>query len=398
MTRSPWIAWFVLSALALLIWIGTANQVSFQAQADEGVYLYYASRVSERGPAVFPPLLKEYVENSAVRQYFPTPLRVFTLAADAAAFRAVGGFLSLQLVSMISFLMVLALVFVGVRSWFGTGTAFFTGLLLAVSPIWLAMSRRALSDAWSGFWMTAAVMGVIALLVRRNRSVWKWAGLGGLFAAAILSRESAIVLLPMAWTCLLFFQERDEKAVYGMAVATAAALALVAVVWFLLFRDPGAVYRALAITAQSVKTNTYAQQYGGGPWFRPILDAMLLSPGTVLLFIAGLGFYQANPAETISRRVADLWVILWLSALIFFCAGTRNIRYLLFLEVPYRLGAVLFLRQWKVRWPVWGKWAAGFCFGALILLDLLVFYRFFVLNGLYDPETAFLIRQYGLLP
>ena len=399
MSRSPWLLALVVAAVAALIGISEIDKVSLQPKADEGFYHYYTVAIAHKGPSVFPALLKEYLDNAPVRQHFPTPMRVAALTVDAIVFRCVGSaFCALQLISLGSFLAVVVLVFFCVRFWFGNNIAFFTGLLLAVSPLWQAMARRALSDSWVGFWMTAALWALIALLVRKNRSLLHWAGLGLLFAIAILSRESAVLLLPLGWACLIFSPERDRKIFSGMAVATAVALAVTFGIWRILFHDLTAVVHALNLTVQSVATNSYAQQYGQGPWFRPLLDALLLSPGPVLLALTGFGFYFHDTAGTDAGRVIRLWVIVWIGTLVLSCFGTRNIRYLLFLEIPYRLGAVLFLSGLRTRWRRWGAWAAGVCFAVLVLGDLWLFYRFFVVNGLYDPVTTFLIYQYRMLP
>lgn len=385
-------------ALAGLLVVSTWDQVRFAAGADEGVYLHYASAVAERGPAEFRQLAGGYLARPQLAQY-PPPFRLTTIGAQAAAVRLLGeSFRSLQAVSLAAFLLLLVLLFFGFRNMFGESTAFWTTLLLSVSPLHLGLARRALSDSLVGALCVLCLWAFIRLLTSEKKSPVRSLGLAFLYAATFLAREGAVILVPISLALAGFHCVRKRKkpdflmwaAVSVIPLALAVAAAALACGGLETLRE------VFAANFNSVRTNAYAQKYGSGPWYRYFLDFLLISPASTLLYLVWLVFLAGG------RELDEkgwLWVLVPLLFLPLAAPITKNVRYALLLESPIRLGAVLLLQDLlgpsKQQGRSWG-WMAAVIF-LLVWADLDAFFRIFVAGGLYDPMTAFLLSARGFL-
>jgi len=158
-------------------------------------------------------------------------------------------------------------------------------------------------------------------------------------------------------------------------------------------------WEALQITAASADSNAYALTYGGGPWFRYVVDLVLLSPGTVLLYLVWLGMLLER-RERDDRQWA--WALVPILMVALLALMTKNVRYALCLELPIRLGAVLALQRLISLRPSLQGWRcdAVLALGVAVLMwaDVGTFLRLFVVGGIYDPVSAFLLQGQGILP
>jgi len=384
--------------LAAAVW-GFSGPVRFQSQKDEGVYLYYAVRVSREGPAVFPGLFAEYHRDEAVLKYYPSPLRLTTIGMDAAAVRMGGeNFQSLQWLSLASFLALLA-----VLGWalVRVGEAEIAGwvvLLVAASPLLLGMARRALSDSLVSALMAGGLLLLTDTLLRGGN--WKrWTAVALLYALAFLSKESGLLLIPISLALLAWWRfARGRSIGLGPVLAVSvlpllgAALAVSAAAGGL-----GTAWETFRVTLGSAQTNAYALKYGSGPWLRYILDFLLLSPGPALLYLGWLGLLLGSGE---GKEAEWMWAGVPVLFLVLSATSTKNVRYAMMLEIPVRLGAVFLLQRWsaRIRRP-WAR-AAVIVLPVTLLaaLDLASFHDLFVRQEIYDPMTVVLMTARGLLP
>lgn len=383
---------------AAAVW-GTLGSVRFQSQADEGVYLHYAVRVSREGPAALPGLFSEYHRGEAVRKYYPSPLRLTTIGLGAAAVRMGGeNFRSLQWLSLASFLALLAALGLALFRIGEEESAGWVVLLVAASPLLLGMARRALSDSLVSALMAGGLLLLIDTLLRGgNRK--SWAAVALMYLLAFLSKESGLLLIPISLALLAwwrFARGRPAGLWPVLAVSVLPFLGAVLVV-SVAAGGPSAAWETFRTTVGSAQTNAYALKYGSGPWFRTLLDFLLLSPGPVLLCLGWLGFLLGSGE---GKEVEWMWAWVPVLFLALCAAATKNVRYAMILEVPVRLGAVFLLQRLSVRsGRPWAR-AAAIALPVILLaaLDLVSFHDLFVRQGIYDPMTATLLAARGLLP
>jgi len=393
-------AWAVLGlALALAAGIVLATPVTtWRPQADEGYYLLYARRVAEEGPRAFPDLFREYLEDPAARQLFPSPIRVTAIVLGALAIRLDGPALpSLAHLSLAAFLALLVLVFLATRHTFGERAACGTTLLLSVSPLHLAMARRALSDSLNAT-LVLACLGLCLHALGEDRPR-RWWMVSAAYATAFLARELNLVLIPISLALLMLAWQRRRPAPFPTLGACHVSVLPVVAAGLVAALAAGGVtpaWRAFAGTLLQPTANAYALAYGAGPWFRYCVDALLLSPWPPLLYLAWLGYLAAT-------RPVDEHVWAWALVPLLFVACAvpfpKFVRWALPLDAPLRLGAVLFLERMLAGGadrPGHARLATAVV--ALMAVDLAGFHRLFVVGDIYDPTTALLAAWRDLVP
>lgn len=401
MTSRGWLLLVLILGFVMTIVSPTLSAVAFRARADEGYYLAYAARLSEQGFGAFPALFRDYMQDPIASSGYPSPHRLLTLSIDALAVRWWGpNFFSLQRVSVIAFLFLLAFLFVGLVHTVSGSVACWTALLLAASPLHLGMARRALADSLTAAAMVGSLWIFIETLLTPRPSWRQWVGVAGAFFLTFLTKESTLVLTPIA-LCLLLWQwfvERRPPTVraIGACSIVPVGLALLAMSWGV--GSIGAIGQWLEKVDAATRNNQYALAFTQGPWFRFLIDYLLLSPWTTLLYLLWIGYL-------IGSRVTDArmwaWALVPLLFLAWLAPFWKNVRNVLVLEFPMRLGAVLFLRSILNRW--WGEsWRAtvglGAIIGILMWLDLAAFRAFFLEAGIYDPVSAPLLAARRLIP
>ncbi len=365
-------------------------------RADEGYYIGYATRIAQGGVGELPVLAREYIEEPRHHR-FPNPLRAayLSLVGGWTALRGPGP-QPLREIAWASHALTIALGFAFARRAFGPTLAAATGVLLACSPLLLGLSRRALSDNTA----TAAAIAVFFasyLWAKSPDALRRGAALAAAVAAALLVKESsALLLLPCAaYAALVAPPGERMRRVFGFGLVAGGGVVLAFGVWILAMGGVEPFLRIVQIILDSPATNPYAQQFGGGPIYRYLVDFLLLSPATTtvaLLFAVPL----------VQRRFAgdrDAWLLLGVTVIGLVLAHdlfTKNVRYVAGLELPIRAFAAWALVHGSATLaperPLRGL-AVGLL--ALCALDLWSFYGIFVVDGLYDPVTAELARVWG---
>jgi len=393
-TRAADLAALALVALVLVGVARTLPLVRYENDPDEAHYLVYARHLALRGVPGVRDLFQDYASQPE-RWRFPNPLRLGYLAPAALWLRVAGAsFEALSQLSLACHALLLATSYLLLRALLRDGRALAATALLACSPLWLALARRALVDSTATLSAALAVAACVASLgAPRSRRR------AGLFAAAfvfaILVKETnALLGLPFG---LALLAQRLRHGVWPVAAAQAwlAAPILAFTLWWFAAGDLATLLRIALVILRSPASNPYALQYGGGGWSRYLIDFLLLAPATTLLGLAGLAVLVWSARE---RRVepalaflALLLVALWLAYQPF----TRNVRYVALLELPLRVLAVSAL--WQLPLPR----ARAVALGVLLLLcwsDWQSFETLFVRGGIYDPVSAELLGARGLVP
>jgi hypothetical protein len=389
-------AGWVGCVLALAIAAGLVlryPETAWRVSADEGTYFGYASRIARDGLTALPSLTREQLEDPVSRATAPSPLRLAVVLPDALAVRLLGDdYPSLQRVSLLALLALLVVAFAGFRRAAGTQVATAVALLLAVSPLQLGMARRALGDSLNTTLWTVSIF----LCVEALADDWRrgWLAVAAAFTATLLAKEFNLVLLPIALVLLAADAAMRRRAPSPLAVAcsTALPLALATIAIVLAAGGPATALESLVATVRQVSANEYAIRFGGGPWYRYVVDFLVLSPWTVLLYLVWLGML----AETrhVDRRLLA-WALLPILYLAALSLTARFVRWAMPLDVPIRLGAVL-----AIGGLLRGRLAAArlVAVGLLMIVDIRSFLTFFVTADIYDPTSDLLLRWRHLLP
>jgi hypothetical protein len=386
---------FTLLAVATIV-VHTGRSVRFVSDPDEWHYLAHAGQIATQGPRAIRQVYEE-----CLRQRFPAALRLTVIFADGIAV-ALGGatFRSLQFVSLAAFLTLLACTFFFCHRVFGEHTAWWATLLLAASPLHLAMARRALGDSLVATLLLIALGLLFLTMLAPTAARGRWLWVSAIYVLAFLAKEGAVVLIPISFFFIFLHSLRDSRPLAAFPLLAVSVVPLgvaILLLWWLAAGGLLAAWRVLHMSWQNLDSGQYARWYMSGPWFSYIIDYLTLSPWPTLLYLVWLGY-------VVGARVRDQQILSWAFVPILFLAFgapvAKNVRYVLALEAPMRLGAVLLLQR------IFGddgsrKWATvamAAVVAVLIAADLTTFFQFFVHGGIYDPVSVWLLKQRHIVP
>jgi 4-amino-4-deoxy-L-arabinose transferase-like glycosyltransferase len=394
----------VWGAALLVVWIGalvgsTLSSVRYVPLADEGYYRSYAARMAERGPGAFPETFEAY--RAEPRHWrFPNPLRVgyIGIAAGWTALRG-DSFRALSEISLVSHCLLVAVCFGFLRRLTNGPIALASSALVAFSPLLLGLSRRALLDAPATL-LSLATLWAFWECLRNPAPRAPRAAFMLCFGLGMLVKETTLLLLvPFGLLLAVAPRRQREAALPALLPALLAPPVICACIWLLAAGSLGTLLDVVRIILASPGSNPYAQQLGGGPWWRYLIDLLLLSPGPTLLALAAAGhaLFEARAGRS---HPARSWLALFaLGLLLAYAPFTKNVRYVAPIELPLRALAALGLFALCGREPGWRRGAAvAAAVGLLCWLDWRHFERVFVAGALDDPVSAYLLQARELIP
>ncbi len=387
----------IVAAGAALALVGTSlPSLRYAEIADEGYYLGYTTRFSQDGPGVLPELFRRYRDDTTHHR-FPNPLRVGYIAVAGAAAALFGpSFATLTGLSLLCTGLSGLAAFLGTRRWLGELQAAALTALLLFSPLWLALSRRALIDAPATLAGVGSLLCFFAALQEPRRRGLR-AGFAACFGIGMLLKESAVLLaVPLA---LAFAVERlrrgPELVAWPFGLALVAPTAIAGLIWLLAAGGPAPFLAVVEIILHSPETNPFARSVGGGSWTRYVIDFLLLSPCTTLLGIAGMAGVAEGLRHGRAPALQVFSVVAIAGVLLAFTFFTKNVRYVAVLELPLRLLAVTTAFRWAGESR---RTLALAAVGLLCALDARSFWKLFVDAGIYDPVSLLLLVARGLVP
>ena len=389
-------SWLLLAPLLVIaaMLVLARPVTSWRTGADEAFYLHYAIRIADGGPRALPVLFRDYLADPTSSRLYPSPARLTAIAYDALAVRLGGPrFESLAYASLVAFLGTVVLAFAIPRRALGDGGAFVCALLVATSPLGLGMARRALTDTLNAFLLIACLGLVFHGLAARRGTRW-WIATSIACALGFLGRELSVVLAPIALVAIGIdaVRRRERPALLPIASVTVLPAVLAMAALSLAAGGAGPAWQALSAVVTQPGSNEYALKFGGGPWYRYLVDNLVLSPWTTLLYVMWLG-------HALARRPDDEELLAWTLVPVVFVACVvpfaKFVRWALFLDVPMRMGVAALLLAHAGSRP---RLVIGVATLLLVAAQLAAFHRLFVVADVYDPTSVQLMALTGFLP
>jgi len=272
----------------------------------------------------------------------------------------------------------------------GTRMALAAGALMAVAPLELVMAHRELVDGVFAFWALLSLWLLWENLLRPGRLGWL-AAYGGSIAFMILTKENAFFAVAamggIFCTAALAPGLNLGKTAWGTVAATFAGGALGVAVLVCVAGSPRTLIETYSLLVTKAEKMTFAYESGGGPWFRYIVDLMLVSPAVMLPAIGGIFALRRDGRQ-------GIFLLLFM---VFSCAvmvnvrNGMNVRYATMWDMPLRYlaaGPILQMAAAVRRAPV---------LAAIVLLavaggiELHQYWVIFVQHDVGDPITQFLM-------
>jgi len=315
--------------------------------SDEGYYYQYASLVEHKGMPAFSRLIFWYSDHAEAREH-PAPVRVGYILLIALLFKIFGPSFAVQgLISTASLILFLGLCFYYVRKYFDLDTALLTLLFLASSPLILGLSRRALVDSSVNFWWAACVW-LLADVLFKPKS-WSYIVFLVALIMAILFKETSIILIPFFMLAASGLENKAEGVararIWGILIWPVVIL-LPLYVW--IYGGWGNVTRAVVAifnTHLSSTASLYAIYFSSGPWFRYLLDFLLITPIVLLLFIGYTGYLCVQRTALDDLRMYFLSYFIYVYGVLSCLSHSKVVRFVVNLEMVMALFAVLMLRE-----------------------------------------------------
>ena len=388
--------------LAFLAWIllGSMGAAVREPNSDDGFYLRYMQTVGQGGLGALPGLFEQW--NATQKSWIhPPPSRIGFIAVSALWGKAFGAtFASLQHLSLASHLLLCVVSFLFARRHFGDVRALWIAILIGFSTLLMGLSRLALTDSFIALCMITTVWLFYGLTRGRPRFV-DGVPFMAMLALMVLTKElSVLLVVPFA---LFVLYERFVRGIphdlgrYALwfaipGVATLGLLVLSA-------GSPGQLLETWSIVMRSPRTAGYAIRAGSGPWFRMILDYLLLSPVPTLLAIGWFAVYAVRHRSGAYDPATFFLGLIVVSLVFLFSFFTKNVRYGVVIELPIRVFSVLMLGELAGRTSrVRAHLVTALLVVTVCWLEWRSFDLIWVQNHGYDPVTNFLAITRKLVP
>lgn len=374
----------------------TLKDVKFATGADEGFYFKYATYIGEKGVFGFQDLFRDYVQNQQ-NWLFPNPLRIGFIALSAIWLKITGSsLLNLAYLSLLCFYLFVFFSYCFVKKYFSQELALLLTTLLAFSPLNMAVARRALMDSASNLFTFLSVWLFLESIKENNSRKSTLFVL--IYSFTILTKEIS-VFLSVFFVFYLFLRRiifKKPLKLKDFLAATVFPFGIAGIVYIVMAGGISWVFDTAEIILNSPQNNQYALLFGSGPWFRYLIDWMLLSPW---VFILALGF--CIHYLTKNEWQEEIFYLLLYSAMAVFILSifTKNIRYLIFLDMPIRLFSLLMLNELRKRFFKEKGFVVLVVLTVCIsLFDYLNFYNLFIRHSIYDPVTYWLLQAWHIIP
>jgi 4-amino-4-deoxy-L-arabinose transferase-like glycosyltransferase len=378
------------------------DENSFAKDADEGYYLRFASIVAERGIVAFPPLIKSFNDNVS-EQIYPLPSRVGHIMLTALWFKIFGaGYVSLAKFSFFCYLSFILICFYFSRKFFGKDISYIFCLFLSSSPLLMAMARRALLDSSVNLFCGLAIWIFLDFLITRKN--YKFFIFLLIFAFSITVKESSLLLTIFFVTSYLVHKYYFKNAIpqgYLLGIIF-VPLIIVCISYIVLLGGITNVSAFIKIFSSRYlgvdKLAPYTILFCSGPWYRYIIDYLLLAGPTTLLCIGYLGFILATRRwdSKIAYFLSNLLVIFTIFSNFNF---PKVVRYVMTLNTPISLFSVLMLYELFRQNDT--KRQAQFVFISAIAVFFINYGNFihlFGLHDIYDPVSYWLLLAHNMIP
>ncbi len=363
---------------------------------DEGLYGEYVDALSKTGLTGYPDLAEEYVKTQQALPGAILPPTRFLYIFTAYLWRGATGVDSITALNNTSTLFSVLLMLVGAAvAWRlgGRAVALAVLALMSCAPTQIHMAQHGLIDGFFAFWATLAVWFLWENLRKPND--WRWlTAYTAALAAMILTKENAA----FAFTGVLGLLAANRWLRFGtitlrlFLLTVAGPLAgLVALICLAggaqTFID---TYRLLVSKASVLP---YAIATGDGPWYRYLVDLLLVSP--LILLLAWGALFRLRMSDK-----GALYLIVFVCATYLLMCNVRygmNLRYTNMWDLPLRYLAVVCLVS--IAQQI-GRYRHAAFTGSIVMLcaiDLRQYYIFFVQHPLYELVTGGLLRAVKIL-
>ena len=367
-----------------------------QTGFDEGLYQQYVNALVKDGITSYPDMIEAYIatQNRLPNAILP-PVRFFYIFS-AYLWHSLFGCETLEaLRSVAAFFSVLTLGLSMVFAWRVRGPTWALGVvaLMAFAPTQLHMSQHALIDGFFAFWALLCLW-LLWENLRAPRD-WRWLISYALaLALLVITKENsvfvwlALVVLILASRWLKFGTVTHEL----LLVTIAGPLLGVVILVFLAggLHNLIDTYRLLVSKASQLP---YAIRTGDGPWYRYLVDLVLVSP--VVLILALGAIFRLDRTKT-----PELYMSIFIAASYLVMCNVKygmNLRYANIWDMPLRFLAFSSVLTFVTPLRRYQNIVLGIAVALICAIEMRQYLILFVNFPLYELVSEGLLRALQIL-
>ncbi len=388
----------VLLTAAFHLILTFPNTAQYRWGADEGTYYRQAKAIQAFGTQGYRLAAERYIQEKDAHQ-FPPPLRVFPLALDALALSVSDSFTSLSALSLICFVLLGLAAYYYVKNVWDRDLAVIVVVLLAFSPLGSAMARRALIDSVTNLITSFSLLSFLAYTMRRN------SGRLLVFSFSLfllqMTRETGFLLYPFYCGVLVYLHYRRHQEISLRAIILSFAVpSILVLIMYQVLYGAGTLYRIMHVIYSDNLTNPsyYVLNFSSGPWYRYLIDFMLLSPLSILIAYFYAGHYLYHKQFNIQTGV----LLAFFAYTIFIYDFLQmNIRYVIFLDLVIRIIAALGVSAIVSAFFTSQRKRSIIIMAVVVMLavmDFRAFTGYFITDNIYDPVSYNLLYSEKFIP
>lgn len=412
MRRMPVIAAVLIFIVGALVRL-TVDSGFKGAGFDESLYRNYILLIDELGLAKYPRLCEAYVEDlrdpSTIAKLPPTrflyifcgwvgkraffgstPPRDISVDEEAEHDPAL---MALHGVSLIFSILMVGLC--GVTAWRMTDYRVGLGVmaLAATSPLAIHMAKHALVDGFLAFWATLCLWLLWENLKKPNDVRWLVAFAAAL-ALLVMTKENSFFV----YVALAAIVVANRWAKFGIVTNKLLCMGIlgpltgVSVLVILAggldtFID---IYRLLVLRAGQL---AYAQETGGGPWYRYLIELIIIDPIVFVLAATGL-FTLPSKSRAFGYLLA---FVVFSYAIMCNVRNGMNLRYTTIWMLPLAAMAMAQIVEFAQARGRGGWLAAVAVIVGICAFNLGQYHTFFADTPIYEPVPADTLQAVNIL-
>lgn len=362
---------------------------------DEGLYRGYVIDLGHVGLLSYPRIVEHYISlQERLSGSILPPVR-FLYIFTAYLWHLVFGTEALGALQGVSSLFsILVLILSAVFAWRLRGPASGLGVaaLMCCAPTQLHMSQHALVDGFFTFWALLCLWLLWENLQRPRRAPWLIAYALSL-SLLVLTKENAFFVF-VAIVAILVVNRwvRFGEVNRELLVCTVVGPLLGVVTLILLAGGLDVLINTYRLSVTKNYNVTYAILTGDGPWYRYLVDILLVSP-VILLLALGTVF------RLDSDKRPEIYLTVFIAASYLIMCNIKygmNLRYANMWDMPLRFLAFNQIMA-LANFTKYRIWLGASLVAAIAVLELRQYYILFVHYPLYELPTHLLMRALRIL-
>jgi Dolichyl-phosphate-mannose-protein mannosyltransferase len=363
---------------------------------DEELYRDYVNQLSAIQLGHYPDIVLGYIEKqAAISGAILPPLRFLFIFAGFAWQSIFHSEALVSLRSVASLFSILTLGLTSVLAWRIRGPIWSVALtaLVAFAPTQLHMSQHALVDGFFAFW---AVLSLWLLWENlQSQREWRWlVGYATALAALVLTKETAFFV----WVAIVVIIVANRWLRFGyVAPQLLTATILGPLVGVIILTILAGGVNALITAYHLFVTKNYSLPYqvrtGDGPWYRYLVDLLLVSPLVLILAVCAL--FRIN-----RTKLAEIFLLVFLATTYAMMCNVKygmNLRFVNMWDVPLRFLALSAIASLVAPLQRYRALAFGIIVAFVCAVELRQYQILFVDHSLYELDSAGLFRALNIV-